>query len=370
MTSRRPVILCVVGARPNFVKLAPIADAIAADGRLGLHVVHTGQHYDTEMSGRFFEDLDIRQPDVNLEVGSGSHTAQTAEIMLRLEPVIAQVQPAAVLVVGDVNSTLAAALVAAKAGVRLIHVEAGLRSRDLTMPEEINRILTDRVSDLLFVTERDAVDNLLREGIERGSIHFVGNVMIDALDKALPRSTPPANTLRAAGHEKPDRYAVATLHRPSNVDDSRTLSALMEVFVEIGRDCPVVFPIHPRTRSCIEKARLESRLAPPAVIALPPLGYLDMVGLVAGAQAVLTDSGGLQEETTALGVPCLTLRTTTERPVTVREGTSALVGNDPHRIRAAWAAIQAGETRRGQRPELWDGRAAHRIATIIANLLT
>lgn len=219
MSSQRPIVLCVVGARPNFVKLAPIAEALIADGRLQLCVVHTGQHYDAEMSGQFFEELGIPQPDINLDVGSGSHTTQTAEIMMRLEPVIERVKPAAVLVVGDVNSTLAASLVVAKTGIQLIHVEAGLRSGDRSMPEEINRILTDRVSDMLFVTERDAIDNLQREGIAPENIHFVGNVMIDALQHALPRSISPSTTLRAAGYEKPARYAVATLHRPSNVDD-------------------------------------------------------------------------------------------------------------------------------------------------------
>lgn len=369
MNSARPKVLCVVGARPNFVKLGPISAAIGADGRLDLCIVHTGQHYSSEMSDRFFKDLGIRQPDINLDVGSGSHAVQTAQIMIRLEPVLDTVRPDAVLVVGDVNSTLAAALVVAKAGIPLIHVEAGLRSRDRTMPEEINRLVTDQLSDLLFVTEQDAIQNLVHEGIDKEKIYFVGNVMIDALLSALPHATSPAVTFQASGYAPPERYAVVTLHRPSNVDDPRTLAALLDVFAEISERCPIVFPVHPRTQACILRAGLENRLSASASITLPPLGYLEMIGLVAHAEVVLTDSGGLQEETTALGVPCLTLRTNTERPVTVREGSSILVGNDPSRIRAAWAAIQSAPSKPHRRPELWDGHAAERIAVIVADHL-
>lgn len=362
----KPLVMCVVGARPNFVKIGPILAAIHAEGRLGTLLVHTGQHYDASMNDSFFRDLSIPRPDVNLEVRSGSHAVQTAEIMKRVDGILDETRPDAVLVVGDVNSTLAVALVAAKKQISVIHVEAGLRSFDRAMPEEINRVLTDQISDLLFVTEREAVDNLVREGIASAKIHFVGNVMIDALRQHMAHAVPPSATFRANGAQQPPVYCVATLHRPSNVDDRQVLERLLDVFAEIGRELPVAFPIHPRTRQRIEAAGLTGRLDGRAILPLPPLGYLEMLGLVAKSALVLTDSGGLQEETTVLGVPCLTLRENTERRITVDQGTSTIVGNDPARIRASYAAFRAGHGKKGRVPELWDGQAAARIAAIIA----
>ncbi len=361
--------MCVVGARPNFIKIAPILAALDKAGRVGSLLVHTGQHYDRQMNDNFFADLGIRQPEINLEVGSGSHAVQTAEIMKRFDGVIDQHRPAGVLVVGDVNSTLAAALVASKKSVAVFHVEAGLRSFDRSMPEEVNRILTDQLSDLLFVTERDATENLLREGIASSKIHFVGNVMIDALRQNIMRAIPAARTLSAAGFAAPDAFALATLHRPSNVDQVETLARLLDTFEEIGRDLPVVFPIHPRTRRQIEAGGLGAKLRSASILALEPVGYLEMVGLLAGAKLVLTDSGGLQEESTALGIPCLTLRSQTERPITVEQGTSTIVGNDPAQIRAAYADFRKDGGKRGRIPELWDGNAAGRIAVILADWL-
>lgn len=365
----KPSVMCVVGARPNFVKIAPILAALDSGGRVATLLVHTGQHYDRRLNEDFFRDLGIRDPDMNLEVGSGSHAVQTADIMKRFDTALDQHSPAAVLVVGDVNSTLAATLVAAKKSVAVAHVEAGLRSFDRSMPEEINRIVTDQLSDILFVTERAATDNLLREGISPSKIHFVGNVMIDALRQSLPRAVPVARTLAEAGFEAPPAYALATLHRPSNVDRDETLSRLLDVFSEIGRDLPVVFPVHPRTHHRMKESGLDLRLRGTAVLPLPPVGYLQMLGLLANASLVLTDSGGLQEESTALGIPCLTLRDQTERPVTVEQGTSTIVGNEPARIRAAYADIRAGGGKRGRIPELWDGKASKRIAEVLAQWL-
>lgn len=355
-------ILCVVGARPNFVKIAPILAALRAEERVRARLCHTGQHYDPELNDSFFRDLGIPQPDTRLEVGSGSHAVQTAEIMKRFEPVLDAEPPAAVLVVGDVNSTLAAALVAAKKGVPVVHVEAGLRSFDRAMPEEVNRILTDQISDLLFVTEPAALENLAREGVPASRVRLVGNVMIDALYRQLPTAAPADRVLAAYGGVPASGYAVLTLHRPSNVDDAAVLEALLDAIREIGGDMPVVFPIHPRTRARIEEAGLTSKLTAPEIRALRPVGYLEMLGLVRDARLVLTDSGGLQEETTALGIPCLTLRENTERPVTVTEGTSTLVGNRPAAIAAAYVEFRRTGGKRGRIPKLWDGRAAERIA--------
>jgi UDP-N-acetylglucosamine 2-epimerase (non-hydrolysing) len=363
----KPVVLCVVGARPNFVKMAPIMAALAKDGRLTAKLVHTGQHYDAAMNDQFFTDLGIPQPDVNLAVGSRSHAEQTGETMIRFEPVLDNIRPSAVLVVGDVNSTLAAALVAVKKGVPVIHVEAGLRSYDRGMPEEINRILTDQISDYLFITERDAEENLRREGIATEKVYFVGNVMIDALRRFEPHATPPHKTLAGIGLSLPEKYAVATLHRPSNVDDPRILGGLLRAFARVGQCLPVIFTIHPRTRTRIEAADLAGLLQPPHILAMPPLGYLEMIGLMAGASVVLTDSGGLQEETTALGVPCLTLRENTERPVTVSQGTSTLVGNDPDRLIDAFEDLRRNGGKKGRQPEFWDGRTAERIAAILGD---
>jgi UDP-N-acetylglucosamine 2-epimerase (non-hydrolysing) len=371
MTSTsRPVVLCVVGARPNFVKIAPVMTAIAQDGRLTAKLVHTGQHYDPDMNDQFFIDLGIPRPDVNLAVGSSSHAVQTGEVMIRFEPALDQIRPNLVLVVGDVNSTLATSLVAVKKGIAVAHVEAGLRSFDRTMPEEINRILTDQISDYLFVTEREAVANLQREGVATDKVHFVGNVMIDALRQCLPRAASPETTLAASGIKVPPSYAVATLHRPSNVDDPGILTRLLEVFERIGRDLPIIFPIHPRTRARIEAAGLADKLRSASILAVAPVSYLGMLGLLGRAALVLTDSGGLQEETTALGVPCFTLRANTERPITVAQGTSTIVGNDPQRILAAFHDLQQTGGKKGRQPELWDGRAAERIAAILGDALT
>ena len=355
-------VSCVVGARPNFMKIAPIMAAFAEVG-IAAQLLHTGQHYDEAMNDRFFLDLGIPRPDHHLEVGSASHAVQTAEVMKRFEPILERVQPQAVLVVGDVNSTLACALVAAKRSVRVIHVEAGLRSYDRNMPEEINRVLTDQISDLLFITERSALANLQREGIDPARVQFVGNVMIDTLHRNLARAVPSSATLgQAVAH-----YAVLTLHRPANVDHPDTLRALLDVVAEINRSLPVVMPLHPRTRSNIEKFGLTALLD--GLHILPPIGYLEMLGLMRDAKLVLTDSGGIQEETTALGVPCLTLRENTERPITLAEGTNTLVGPDPAAIRAAFREVIANGGKTGRIPEYWDGRAAMRIAHTLQSWL-
>ena len=349
------------------MKIAPIMRALARHGdEIETVLVHTGQHYDIEMNSRFFEQLGIPSPDVSLEVGSGSHAVQTAEIMKRFEPVLETERPALVLVVGDVNSTIACALVAAKRGIRVAHVEAGLRSRDRRMPEEINRLLTDQLSDRLYVTEAAAIDNLLAEGIPGERVVFAGNVMIDTLLASLPDAVPAGDTLRRAGAAAagvdPERgYALVTLHRPSNVDDPEVLSRILATLGAIAGELPVVFPMHPRTRAQVVRFGLDAFLSTPGVIVLPPQGYLEMAGLMQSAKVVLTDSGGVQEETTALGIPCLTLRENTERPITVEQGTNRLVGVDPCAIRAALDAVLAAETTASVRPELWDGHAAERI---------
>jgi UDP-N-acetylglucosamine 2-epimerase (non-hydrolysing) len=348
-------ILCVVGARPNFMKIGPVIGGLAALG-VAAPLVHTGQHYDAAMNDGFFTDLGLPRPDVNLEVGSASHAVQTAEVMRRFEPVLDDMAPDCVLVVGDVNSTLACALVAAKKGVPVAHVEAGLRSRDRTMPEEINRVLTDQISDLLFTTEQSALANLTAEGIDPAKVHFVGNVMIDTLRANLARAA-------AAG---PGGHALVTLHRPSNVDDPAVLGRLVDCLAEIAAAMPVVFPCHPRTKGRIAAAGLAPVLERAEVAVLPPQGYLEMLGLMRGARVVLTDSGGIQEETTALGIPCLTLRDNTERPITVAEGTNTVVGTDPAAILTAWRAVMECGGKAGRIPALWDGRAGERIAAVLA----
>jgi len=367
-------ILCVVGARPNFMKMAPIMAAFAQlKPQVEALLVHTGQHYDVAMNQQYFDALGIPSPDINLEVGSGSHAQQTAEVMKRFEPAMDEVQPAAVLVVGDVNSTIACALVAAKKGVPVIHVEAGLRSFDRAMPEEINRVLTDQLSDLLFTTEESGADNLAKEGIGAGRVHFVGNVMIDTLRANLARAIPAPRIAADAG--RPDfkagkgEYAVLTLHRPSNVDDKAVLQGLLETAAKIAERTPVIFPVHPRTRATIEKFGLSHLLDRPEVLLLPPMGYLEMLGLMKDARVVLTDSGGIQEETTALGTPCITLRNNTERPITVDEGTNTIAGNDPAHILAAYETQLAGAGKAGRIPHFWDGRAAERIAAIVLDWL-
>jgi UDP-N-acetylglucosamine 2-epimerase (non-hydrolysing) len=365
---RTAPVLCVVGARPNFMKMAPILRAFAAARPpMPALLVHTGQHYDAAMSDRVFADLALPTPDVNLEVGSGSHAVQTAEVMRRFEPLVDTYAPACVLVVGDVNSTLACSLVAAKKGVAVVHVEAGLRSFDRAMPEEINRVVTDQVADRLYTTERAAQANLEREGIAAERIRFVGNVMIDSLLASRAHAVAPAVTLVNAGADPAivatrGGFGVVTLHRPSNVDDPATLADLLRTLVDVAARVPLVFAMHPRTRASIERAGLAGVLAGARIAVLPPQGYLEMLGLMSAAAVVLTDSGGIQEETTALGVPCLTLRETTERPITIDEGTNTLVARDRAAILRNVDAILATGGKRGRVPEGWDGRAAERIA--------
>ncbi len=368
-------VVCVVGARPNFMKMAPILRAFAAHvPALPTLLVHTGQHYDKDMNDRLFVDLRLPQPDINLEVGSGSHAVQTAEVMRRFEPVLDTHRPSCVLVVGDVNSTLACTLVGVKKGVPVVHVEAGLRSYDRAMPEEINRVLTDQIADRLYTTERSALANLQREGVAAERVCFVGNVMIDSLLANREFAHSPERTLAAAG-ASPEvlrdgaGYGVVTLHRPSNVDRPETLRMLLGVLREVAARLPLVFALHPRTRANVERLGLGELLASPRIALLPPQGYLEMLGLMADARLVLTDSGGLQEETTALGVPCLTLRDNTERPITVEHGTNTLVGRDRAAILRGVDAIVAGAGKSGRVPEFWDGRAAERIAADLARWL-
>jgi len=357
-------ILVVAGARPNFVKVAPVIKALKQTGRGEVALVHTGQHYDYSMSAAFFEELFIPAPDIFLGVGSGSHGEQTARILSAFEEVLLKDPPAAVAVVGDVNSTLACALAAAKCGVPVAHVEAGLRSFDRTMPEEINRVLTDALADYLFTHSPDADENLRREGVPEERIFLVGNVMIDTLREyeaaARARDVAGRLGLQAGG------YAVCTLHRPSNVDEPGTLRTVVQILTDLQSECPVVFPMHPRTRTRLETFGLADVLLEQKNIqAIDPLGYLDFIGLMATAALVLTDSGGVQEETTALGVPCLTLRESTERPVTVTLGTNAVVGTDSNRILAAARRALNGDWPRGILPEGWDGHAAERIAAVL-----
>ncbi len=365
-------ILCVVGARPNFMKIAPVMAALKASSHLMPYLVHTGQHYDAAMKHAFFDQLGIPKPDEDLEVGSGSHAVQTAEIMRRFEPVLDREQPAMVLVVGDVNSTIACALVATKKGVPVVHVEAGLRSNDRAMPEEVNRVLTDQISDLLFTTEREAEPNLAREGVDGGRVHFVGNVMIDTLRAQLEKMVPAAKTFHDVGADAAFQsgvYGLLTLHRPSNVDDPEVLNRLLTTLAGLSEQLPLVFPVHPRTEVKIREAGLHGLIDSPRILILPPQGYLQMLGLMAEAKLVLTDSGGIQEETTALGVPCITLRENTERPITVNQGTNTIVGTDPARIRAAFDEVMTSGGKAGRVPELWDGCAAERIVAVLESWL-
>jgi UDP-N-acetylglucosamine 2-epimerase (non-hydrolysing) len=357
-------IVNVVGARPNFMKMAPLMRQMRRHPDISATLVHTGQHYDDSMAGQFFRDLQLSPPDISLEIGSGSHAYQTAEVMKRLEPVLHDLRPHMVVVVGDVNSTLAASVTAVKLGISVAHVEAGLRSFDRSMPEEINRILTDAISDHLFVTEESGRTNLLREGVDARKIHLVGNVMIDSLEQCRPlweRSDAAARLGLARGE-----YGVVTLHRPSNVDDPATLRGLVKALAEIGRRLPLVFPVHPRTRARLEAMETETdSLGRSGARFVPPLGYLDFVSLVAGARLVLTDSGGLQEETTSLGVSCLTLREQTERPITVTAGTNRIVGTSPDRIVSEALRVLVEPRSAVARPPLWDGHAAERIVAIL-----
>lgn len=352
-------IALIAGARPNFMKIAPLhAELVARDGWEPL-IVHTGQHYDARLSELFFEQLGLPEPVVNFGVGSSSHARQTADVLVAFEQWCETQQPGLVVVVGDVNSTLAATLVAAKAGIPLAHVEAGLRSFDRSMPEEVNRIVVDALADLLFVSERSGMTNLANEGVAKERVHFVGNVMIDTLlrhREAAARS----DVLRAHGLEG-GTHVVVTLHRPSNVDRAESLAALLDCVVAIAADAPVVLPLHPRTRARIEAFGLQDRLHAAGLHACEPLAYLDFLQLMATARAVITDSGGIQEETTVLGVRCFTVRDNTERPATVEEGTNRLVGSDPTALLAAWREERGSGSVSGRVPEGWDGRAAHRI---------
>jgi len=357
-------VLLVAGARPNFMKIAPIVGALRrCPDEFVTTIVHTGQHYDEAMSAVFFDQLGIPRPDVDLEVGSASHAQQTAAIMARFEPVLLERRPDVVAVVGDVNSTIACALVAVKLGVAVAHVEAGLRSYDRSMPEEINRLLTDQISDLLFLTERSAYDNLAREGIPAAKAHFVGNVMIDTLLAHRERARAAFDRSRFGLEGGP--YCVLTLHRPSNVDREEDFARLMAAITAIADEVPVVFPVHPRTRPAVLRSPLATQAVERGRLRLlDPLGYLEFVGLLDSAHAVLTDSGGIQEETTVLGVPCLTLRENTERPITLTEGTNRLVGTTTGGILAGWKALR--EARPPARtPERWDGRAAERIVDVL-----
>ncbi len=373
-TSAGPLI-CVVGARPNYMKMAPLLRAFRAHAALPRAVlVHTGQHYDFALNDRLFADLELPAPDVNLGVGSGSHAVQTAEVMKRFEPVVLDAKPSCVIVVGDVNSTMACTLVASKLHIPVVHVEAGLRSFDRAMPEEINRVVTDQIADLLYTTERSAHDNLAREGIDPARAHFVGNLMIDSLQAALKKAVAPATTLAREGAaaellSDPAGFGVVTMHRPSNVDDPASLAALLDILIEVSQRLPLVWPIHPRTRANIDRLGLAGQLARARMACLPPQGYLEMVGLLSHARLALTDSGGVQEETTALGVPCLTMRPNTERPITVEHGTNTLVPRDRAVVLGLVDNILANGGKRGRAPELWDGQAAGRIASHLAGWL-
>ena len=359
-------ILNIVGARPNFMKIAPIFREMRRREREFLPlIVHTGQHYDAAMSDSFFVDLGIPKPDFHLEVGSASHAVQTARIMMAFEPIVLEEKPDWLLVVGDVNSTIACALVCAKLGIKIAHVEAGLRSRDRTMPEEINRILTDSISDLLLTTSEDADENLKQEGVADDKIKFVGNVMIDSLFYNLEKSriSKTRENLDLIGKD----YAVLTLHRPSNVDEREVFSALLDALCSISEKLPVIFPVHPRTKANIEKFGFTERVKNSDIRLIEPLGYLEFMNLYSGARLVLTDSGGLQEETTALGIPCLTLRENTERPITIELGTNVLVGTNPQKIKqSAYSILENNSTKDAKIPPLWDGHAAERICNALA----
>ncbi|MFH1920995.1 MAG: UDP-N-acetylglucosamine 2-epimerase (non-hydrolyzing) [Planctomycetota bacterium] len=363
-------LACVVGARPNFMKMAPLLRALEAYPHVQAVLVHTGQHYDGKLSDVFFEELEMRRPDVCLEVGSGKHGEQTARVLERFEAVLEDGPPGGkryhrVVVVGDVNSTMAATLAAVKLGIPVAHVEAGLRSFDRSMPEEINRLVTDALSNLLFVSEPAGMENLRREGHPPDQLHLTGNVMIDTLMRLLP-SAKGRNTLDRYGLE-PGRYGVLTLHRPANVDAPETLSRFLNVLIKASQDLPLVFPVHPRTKQRIERFGLSGQLdAASQIVQLPPLGYLDLLAMTSQARVIVTDSGGLQEESTALGIPCLTARPGTERPITVHEGTSTLVGSDPLKLQQCLRAVLDGTYKQGKCPALWDGRAAERIAQLLA----
>lgn len=356
-------IIHAVGARPNFIKIASILNAFNKTEEIQSILIHTGQHYSDYMSKTFFEELEIPAPDINLGVGSGSHAQQTAEIMKRFEYIVLEQKPDAVLVVGDVNSTIACALVAVKLGVKIIHVEAGLRSFDRTMPEEINRILTDAISDILFVSEPSGLINLKREGIDEAKVHLVGNVMIDTLE--LYREKASASLILEKLNLREKEYVVVTLHRPGNVDNDKSLDRILDALDQIQQDITVVFPMHPRTRSCfISCGWLDKLQHLPNLLTTEPLGYLDFLKLMSKSKLLITDSGGIQEETTILGIPCLTVRENTERPITITHGTNALVGMDTDRIVNAYRE-SINRKRTYTKPNLWDGKASERIVKIL-----
>lgn len=365
MPLRTPRILIVAAARPNFMKVAPVWRALDALKKFHITLVHTGQHYDDNMSKVFFDDLRMPRPDVHMGVGSGSHAEQTAKVMLAFEPVMKDADPDLVVVVGDVNSTMACTLVSIKLDVPVAHVEAGLRSFDRKMPEEINRMVTDVLCDLLFTTSPEARDNLLREGVDDQKIHFVGNVMIDSL-RYYAADAEKSRVLETLGLSE-GGYGLVTLHRPSNVDDAFQLARIVRALTEIGDECPLIFPVHPRTRHVMERAGIV--VSGDRMRLIDPVGYLDFMKLMQYSRVVLTDSGGIQEETTALGIPCLTIRDNTERPVTVTEGTNRLVGTDPARIAAEARDVLRHGIPNAKVPELWDGKAAPRIAQVIAKFI-
>jgi UDP-N-acetylglucosamine 2-epimerase (non-hydrolysing) len=359
----------VAGARPNFMKIAPIIRELRQGSYpFEYKLVHTGQHYDKEMSDVFFEELEIPSPDYHLEVGSGSHAEQTAKVMVRFEEICLKDRPDLVMVVGDVNSTLACSIVAKKLGIKVAHVEAGLRSGDITMPEEVNRIVTDSISDYFFVTEKSGVSHLLAEGKRKDSIFFVGHVMIDNLFhqvEKLKHLAPTAFETTIFKQRNPS-YGVVTLHRPSNVDSPETLAGIVEALAEVSTALPLIFPIHPRTQANIQKFGLT---IPDSIVTTKPLSYMEFLNLFKDAKMVLTDSGGIQEETTALGVPCITLRDNTERPITVEEGTNVIVGSDPARIVAEARKVLSGSGAARKKPELWDGKASARILSVLSDAM-
>ncbi|HEX8612569.1 MAG TPA: UDP-N-acetylglucosamine 2-epimerase (non-hydrolyzing) [Telluria sp.] len=367
-----PLIYLVAGARPNFMKIAPIVRALQSQATLTFKIIHTGQHYDREMNDVFFEELGIPQPDIFMGAGGGSHAQQTAKIMVAFEELCVAERPAAVLVVGDVNSTLACSISAKKLNIPVAHVEAGLRSGDMTMPEEINRLVTDSITDWFFVTEPSAVSHLQREGKPDSAIHYVGHVMVDNVlyqaDKLTNTDTAGYETaaFKAARTANGGRYGVVTLHRPSNVDDAAMMTRIGGALKEIAADLPLIFPVHPRTRANLASFGIDLG---PNVTLVGPQAYMAFLNLWKDAAVVLTDSGGLQEETTALGVPCITIRDNTERPVTVDEGSNVLVGTDPVRIVAEARKVLQGEGKQGRRPHLWDGKAAERIVAILTTEL-
>lgn len=367
-----PLIFLVAGARPNFMKIAPIVRALQAHGGLNFKIIHTGQHYDREMNGVFFEELGIPEPDVFMAAGGGSHAQQTSKIMAGFEELCHTACPDAVLVVGDVNSTLACSIVAKKMNIPVAHVEAGLRSGDMTMPEEINRLVTDSISDWFFVTEPSGVKNLLREGKAESVVHYVGHVMVDnVLYQAKKLALSDASQFDATGFKAEhsqhgERYGVVTLHRPSNVDSAETMGRIGRALQDIAIDLPLIFPVHPRTRNNLERFGIDLG---PNITLVGPQAYMSFLNLWKDAAVVITDSGGLQEETTALGVPCVTIRENTERPVTVDEGSNVLAGTDPQRIVAEVHKVLLGQGKQGRRPHLWDGKAAERIVDILAREL-